>query len=148
MKKALVIVENEATITCNLFRDEKIIDGRIKKCDYDVVFELIFSNSYLNTNKILNFRTVSIAKDNRYDQRFYCSEDYLMLNGPYDFRTEFVDIVKRLEITHWDCVCSGNEARIDFLKEIIPYDLTVIPLENLLQNKRSNGIIENSKLKE
>ena len=129
MNKVLLIIENETSLASNHFFDEAIVQERLKEKDFDVLFQIVFSNA--NYQKILAFRRINFEEDNKFDQRFYTSDDYKECFGNFDFRNMFSDIVKTMNIDFCGYICGGDFKSIEFLESVIekklvllnPYDL-------------------------
>lgn len=135
VKKVLLIVENENSICCNNLFDETIIKERIDKKDFDMIFKLIFSRE--DYKKIVNFRRINLEYNNKFDQSFYCSTEYIL---QFDFAKIFFDIIKEIDVKSFCYICGGDIKSIEFLKNSINCEMSFIDPYSLIS---TNTYIKN-----
>ena len=133
MKKVLLIVENENSIYCNNLFDEAIIKERIEKKDFDMIFKLIFSRE--DYKKIVNIRRINLEHNNKFDQSFYCSTEYLVQFDQFDFAKIFFDIIKEINVKSFCYICGGDIKSIEFLKNSINCEMSFIDPYSLISTK-------------
>ena len=129
MKNILIIIENEMSFPNNCFFDESIIQKRIKENDFDMIFELIFSKR--NCNKLLAFREIKLYGKNKFDQRFFSSNEYRENIGEFDFTNILKSNLTELNVESIKYYCGYDIGDIYVLQRIVkckfipinPFDL-------------------------
>jgi len=128
MNKILLIIENTITPERRYY-NERIIQSRIKKRDFNAVYEIIFSSN--DFKKISAFRRVNLDEGDKFDQRFYCSNWYVPFFDDNDFNDTFFDIIKSCDIDHLNYICGGDKKSVEYLESILEREFVPLNPNNL-----------------